>query len=97
VALQAKDIQVARLEKMRIGRAMRRMARFAAFCLAPWMFEDEWSLLVHVARVADGVSRRSRAQLLADESSVRVMAIRALYQAFLDAMVERHIELRLLA
>lgn len=95
MALQTKDIEVARLEQMRIGRAMWRMARFAAFCLDCWMLENERSLLVHVTRKADGVPRCGRAQLLADESSVGVVAIGALNKAFLNAMVERHIELRL--
>ena len=94
MALQAKDIQVARLEKMRIGRAMRRMARFAAFCLAPWMFEDEWSLLVHVAREADGIPPCRRTQLLSEKTAVRVVTIRAVHEPFLNAVMKGHIELR---
>ena len=72
------------------------MARFAAFRLDRLMFEYERSLFVRVARVADRISRCRRAQLLADEPAVRVMAIRALHESFLHPMVEGHIELRLL-
>ena len=72
------------------------MARFATFRLHCWMFENEGSLLVHVAREADAIPRCRRSKLSADEPAMRVMAVRAVHEAFLDAMVEGHIELRLL-
>lgn len=94
MAFQAEDVEIAGLEQTRIGRAMRRVARFAAFRLDHWMFENERPLLVHVACETDGIPRCRGTQLLADEPAVRVMAIRALNKSFLDAMVKGHIELR---
>lgn len=93
VALQAEDIEVAGLEKMWIGGAVRRMTRFAAFRLDRLVLENEGSLLVGVARKANGIPRCSRPKLLPDEASMGVMTIRALHQAFLHTMVERHIKL----
>ena len=95
MALQAEDIEVAGLEQVRIGRAMRRMACFAAFCLDRLVLEDEGSLLVGVAREADSIPRRRRPKLLPDEPSMGVMAVRALNKSFLDPVVEGHVELRL--
>lgn len=95
MALQAEHIEVAGLEQVRIRRSMWRMARFAAFCLDRLMFENEGPLLVGVAGKADRIPRRRGPKLLPDETSMRVMAIRALHQSFLDPVVEGHVELRL--
>lgn len=70
------------------------MARFAAFCLDRLMFENERSLLVRVAGDANAIPCCGRSKLLADESAMRVMAIRTLHQAFFHTMMKRHIELR---
>ncbi len=95
MALQAEHIKIAGLEQMRIWGTMRRMARFTAFCLDRLVFEDEWALLVGVAREADGIPRSRRPKLFPDETSMRVMTVRALNQPFLDTVVEGHVELRL--
>lgn len=95
MALQAENVEIARLNKMRIRGSMRRMTRLAAFCLYRLMFENEGSLLVGVACEADSIPRRRRSKLLPDEPSMGVMTIRALHQSFFHPMVERHIELRL--
>lgn len=95
MALQAEDIEVAGLEQVRIGGAVRRMTRFAAFCLDGVMFENEGPLLVGVAREADSIPRRRRPKLLPDEPSMGAMAVRALNKSFLDPVVEGHVELRL--
>ncbi len=95
MALQAEDIKVAGLKQVRIWGAMRRMARFTAFRLDRLVFEDEGALLVGVAREADGIPRRRRPKLFPYESSMGVMAVRALNQSFIDTMVEGHVELRL--
>ena len=58
MALQTKNIEIARLEQMRIGGAMWGVARFAAFCLDWLMLEDERPLLIHVAGEANGIPRR---------------------------------------
>lgn len=95
MALQAEDIEVAGLEEMWIGGAMRRMARFAALWLVGLVFENEGALLVGVAREADRIPRSRRPKLLPDEAPMGVMAIRALDKPFLDPMVKRHVELSL--
>jgi len=95
VALQAEDIEVAGLEQMWIGGAMRRMARFAALGLVGLMFENEGSLLVDVASETDSIPRSRRPKLLSNEAAVGVVAIRALDKPFLDPVVEGHVELRL--
>ena len=95
MALQAEDVEVAGLEQMWIGGAMRRMARLAALWLVRLMFENEGALLVGVAREADSIPRSRRPKLLPDESAMGVMAIRAFDQPFLDSVVEGHVELRL--
>jgi hypothetical protein len=72
------------------------MARLASFYLDDCVFENKWPLLVDVARKTDGVPRRRRSKLFPDETSVRVMAIRALHQSFFHAVVKGHVELCLL-
>lgn len=58
MALQTKHIEVARLQQMRIGGTVRRVARFAAFGLDRLMFENERSLFIRVAGKANRVARR---------------------------------------
>ena len=70
------------------------MASHATLRLNRLVFKNKWPLFVSVARVAYRISRRRRAEVLADESAVRVMTIRTLNKPFFHAMVERHVELR---
>jgi hypothetical protein len=72
------------------------MARLATFGLGTLMLENEWPLLVGVAGEADAVPRGCGPQLLADKSTMWIVAIRALHEAFFHAMVKGHVELRLL-
>jgi len=60
------------------------------------VLEDERSLLVGVAREANSVLRCRRPDLFWPDRAVRIVAIRTPDQAFVDAMVEGHFELRLL-
>jgi hypothetical protein len=69
------------------------MARHAAFCLDHRVLENEWPLFVHVACEANGISGSRRPQFLANEPSVLVVTIRALYEPFFHTMMEGHVEL----
>ena len=60
------------------------------------MFKYKWALLVRVACETYRVASRRRPQLLADETTMRVMAIRTLYGPLPHTVVEGHIELRFL-
>ena len=79
MALQAQDIQVARLQQPRVRGAMRHVARHASFRPSSLVFKNKWPLLVHVTSEANSVPRCGGAQLFADESAVRVMAIRTFH------------------
>src|ERR1700674_704651 len=57
---------------------------------------NKWSLLVGVALEADRVLRGRGPQLSRQESTVRVVAIRAFHQAFIYPVMERPVELLLL-
>src|SRR5216683_62549 len=59
------------------------------------MLVDEGSGFVRVAFEADGVLRRGGAYRTAEESSMRVVAVVALHQPFVDAVVEGAVELLL--
>ena len=96
MALQAKHVDVAELQQMRVGRTVRDMAGGAAFDFHGGVFEYEGAVLVDVALEADGVLRGRHADLLGQLRAVGIVAIGALHQAFVHAMAERHRELRLL-
>ena len=72
------------------------MAGLAALDFHGLVLEHERALLVGVALEADRVLRRGSAHLLGTYGAVHVVAIAALDQAFVDAVVERHVELSLL-
>ena len=95
MTLQTENVEIAGLNQVRIRGAMRRMARNATLCLDRLVFENEWSLLVDVASKADRILSRRGAQLLSDETTMRVMTIHALHQSFFHPVMKRHIELGL--
>lgn len=96
VALQAQQVYGRELQHMGIGSAVRNVARLAAFRLHRVMLEHIRSLLVRMACEADGILRCGCTHLLRLHRSVDIVAIAALDQAFVHAMVERHVELGLL-
>ena len=96
MARQAQQIHVADLEHVSIGRAVRRVAGFAAFDLHRLMLEYKRPALIRMAGVANRVLRRRSAHLLGCDGAVRVMAIAALDQTLVHAVVKGHLELRLL-
>jgi hypothetical protein len=75
---------------------MGEVTRLASIHLDGRMLEDKRTLLVDVTFEADRVLRRGRPDLFWTYRSVRVMAIAALDQPFVHAMMERHVELGLL-
>ncbi len=95
VALQAEQVHVADLEHVRIRAAVDHVAAFAAVYFYRRVFVDKRTLLVGVACEADRVLCGGHLHLLGALGAVRIVAIGALDQAFVDAMVKRHGELGL--
>ena len=81
---------------MSVGRTVRRMARLAAFHLHRLMLKYKWASLIGMTREANGVLCSRGAYLLCPDRSVRVVAVAALNQPLIHAMVKGHAELRLL-
>ena len=74
---------------------MRTVAAHAALSLDRGVLVDKWPTHLRVALGADQIRVISGAQVALLESAVHVMAICALDQAFIDLVVEWHIECRL--
>jgi hypothetical protein len=70
------------------------MASHATFCLDRLVLKYERPLFVHMACKADIVAPCRRAQLLADEPTMRIVTIHTLNCSLFHSMVERHVELR---
>ena len=96
VAFQADQVYLCALQQARIGRAMWQMASRAAFDLDGFMFVHERAGFVRVALEANQVLRPGRSQLAGLETTMLVMAIGALYESFVHAVMERPVELLLL-
>ena len=96
VALQAQHVHVAEFQHVRIWRTVSHMARGAALRLYGCVLKDKWAVLVHVALKADRILAGGSSHLFGSHSSVGIVAIGALDQAFVHAVVERHGKLRLL-
>ena len=88
VALQTEHVHQAHFEEPGIGRTVGRVATAAALGLYRHMLVDERSLLVDMALVADGVAAGQGAQLPHRRRPVRVVAVIALHQTLVDAVVE---------
>jgi len=95
VALDAKLSNITTLEQLRVRRAVWIVARCAPFDLCRRMFEDERTLFVRVASVADSVRPCREPCLLQLEASVRIMAIAAIHRAFQHPVVKGPVELGL--
>jgi hypothetical protein len=96
MALQAEQIHVADLQHVRAGPAVDHVARFAAVHLHRGMFEDKRPLFVRMALEAHRVLRGRRSHLLGPHRSMHVVAIAALDEPFVDAVMEGHREFSLL-
>lgn len=90
VALQAEQIDVAHPQHVDIGSTMRKMTGRASLDFYRFMLEDKWSLLIGVTIEANGVLCRRGAYLLWPDGAVGIVAIGALHQAFVYAVVKRH-------
>jgi hypothetical protein len=97
VALQAEQIYVAHLQHVRIRATMSAVAGLASLDLYRLVLEHIRPLLVGMALEADKILGGRGAHLLRFHRSVDVMTVATLNQTFIHAMVERHIELRLLS
>ena len=95
VALQAKRVHARPIDQPRIGSAMREVASCAALRLHDEVFIGKRPRRLAVALRADRIHLCRCAQILPVEGPVRVVAVRALHQAFFHLVVERHVELRL--
>ena len=96
VALQAKQVDVAHFQHVRIGPAVRQMARLASINLDGSMLVHKRPLLVRVTLEADRILRGGSPHLFRLHRTVHVVAITALDQSFIHAMMEGHVELRFL-
>jgi len=86
VALQAEQVDLAHSQQARVGRAVWRVATGAAFRLYRQVLVNKRSFFLGMALEAHLVLGHARAQLLGQESSVLVVAIRALHQSLVNAM-----------
>lgn len=94
MARQAQEVDVAQFQKVRIGRAVRRVARLATLDFHYLVLEDKRSLFVRVALKAREVLRGRTAQLVRPDSAMRIMTVSALDEPLIHAVVERHFKLR---
>jgi hypothetical protein len=92
VAFQAEQVDLAAFEQSGIGRAMWDMARLATLN-DRFVLIDKWTGFFRVAFEADGILSRRGPQLTRQKSTMRVMAVAALYQPFVHTMVKGSIEL----
>lgn len=96
MALQTQNIDIAHLQQMRVRRTMHRMARRASLDFHRPMLENKRPLLLGMASKANNILRRRSPHLLRPRRPMRVMAIRALNQSLVHAVMKRHFKLRLL-
>ena len=96
VALQAEHVYQADFEQARVGGTVGRVATAAAIGFYRNMLVDIRALLFGVALEANGVAAGEGLQLAHGSGAVRVMAITALDETLLDAVVIRLGKIRLL-
>ena len=94
MALQTEHVPLAHLEESGIGGSVGRVATGAALGLDGHVLVDERPLFVDMALEADGVSAGERADLAHGRGSVRIMAVIALHQALIHAVVKRFGKIR---
>jgi hypothetical protein len=87
VTLQAQQVHLTYAQQARIGRAMRRVAARATLRLDRYMFVDKWPLFIRVAFKTDSVSLRQSANLAQRRRSMDVVAVTALNQSLINAMM----------
>ena len=95
VAFQAEQVHLATFQEPRIRGPVRRMAGHATLDLDGFVLVDERTLLVGMALKADQVLRTCGAQLTGQEAAVWIVAIAALHQSFVHAVMKSASELLL--
>jgi len=93
VTLQAEQINIAHPQHVSIGATVGNVTGRAPLNFHRLMLEDERALLVGMAGETDGILCRRGPHLLWPNRAVDVVAVRALNQAFIHAMVKGHLEL----
>ena len=94
MALVAQGIDLRHVQQSGVLRAMRSVAPQTSFRLHRCVLEDKWSSRLRVALGADRILVCRGLQIVVPECTVNVMAVAACDQAFVDPVVERHIECR---
>lgn len=89
MALQAQQVDLADSQETRIRGAMRRMATGAALCLDRHMFVHKRTTCIGVALNACSISAGQRLGLAESGGAVNVMAVTALNESLIYAMVIR--------
>jgi hypothetical protein len=79
MALQAHDVHLTQFEEPRIGGPVGCVAAAAALGFDRYVFVDEWSLLIDVALVTNGVAACERTQLPDRPRAVRIVTVAALH------------------
>lgn len=87
MTLQAQEVDLAYAKKAWIVRPVRRVATGAAFCFHGYVFIYKGSLLVGVTLRADRISAGSSSGLPQCGCAMNVVAVAAVDQAFVDAVV----------
>jgi len=95
VTFEAEKIDLAALEKLGIGGAVRGMASAATLGAHHGVLDGVRTGLAGVAFKTDGVARSARTDLAKIEGAVWIVAITASDQAFIHSVVDRPGEIRL--
>ena len=95
MAFETKLPHAATLQHLRIRRAVRRVARRAAFHFERCMFENEWTCFIAMALNAGGISPNSELRLFLLEAAVRIVTVAAIHRSFENLVMERLAELSL--
>lgn len=93
MAPDAQEVHIANRQHVLVRSAVRNMARLASLGFDRRMLEHERPLFFRVTLKANGILRRGSPHLLGPRRTMYVVAIAALYQSFVYAMMEGHFEL----
>lgn len=88
VARQTELAHATGYQHPRIGRAVRRMTRTAAFRLHRGMLESKWPLLVRMTLHASRICASGQSRLFEFKTAMWIMAIAALHSSFENLVME---------
>ncbi len=92
MALIAERVDAGHVQQARILRAVRSVAAYTTLRFDGGMLEDERPARLRVAFGTNGVLVCGGAQIRFAHGAVRIMTIAALHQAFVDLVMEGHVE-----